>query len=357
MVRLNRRNRSVFFSLLAMVFGLHLHQMQVGWRMWVFTLALLLVAPQLIYAWCARLPRQSLQRDAEIRCMSLETFLFAIWCAMLGFPLLPSFIVFAAMCMSLVVYEGLRGLRNLAIAVATGLLGAVLLAGPLHFAPQTSMPVSLLCMVVFTGFLVTFAHSGHVRAVQLHQSRQQAEQQLSEIRGLQVQLREAALRDPLTGLYNRRHLSEILPGALARCARLKTALTLVMIDIDYFKRINDTHGHPAGDAMLRALAQLLQKHVREGDTVCRVGGEEFLLVLESASPQAASKRAEGLRVSFADLEVIHEGVSLRATLSCGLAAFPEHGSDTPSLLLAADRALYAAKAAGRNQLRVAESAA
>lgn len=352
-VRLNRRNRTIFFSLLAIIFGIHLYQVRAGWPMWALMLVLLLLLPQLIYAWAVRLREKERQRRAEIRWMRLEAFLFVLWCAALGFPMLPSFILFSAVCMNLVVYEGLRGLRHLALAVAAGLLAAALLVRPLYFAPETSMLVSLLFMAVFTGFLATFAYSGHVRAVQLYQSRHQAEYQLAEIRVLKGQLREAALRDPLTGLHNRRHLSETLPGVLARCARLKTALTLVMIDIDHFKQINDTHGHPAGDAMLKALAQLLLGQVRQGDTVCRMGGEEFLLVLENAPLQPAWERAQILRAAFADLAVVHEGVVLRATVSGGLAAFPEHGSDAQSLLQAADRALYAAKAGGRNQLQVA----
>lgn len=356
MVRLNWRNRSIFFSLLALVFGIHLEQVHAGWPMWVFTLGLMLVLPQVIYAWSARLQEKERQRRAEIWFMRLEALLFVLWCAALGFPLLPSFILFAAMCLNLVVFEGLAGLRSLSVAVLGGLLVALLLFSPLHWTPQTSLPVSLLCVAVFSGFLVTFAHSGHERAVQLYLSHRRAEHQLAEIRVLEAQLREAALRDPLTGLYNRRHLSEILPGALARCARLKTALTLVMIDVDHFKQINDTHGHPAGDAMLRALAQLLQAHVRQGDTVCRMGGEEFLLVLENAPLQPAWERAQVLRASFAGLVVPHEGQALHATVSCGLAAFPEHGDNAQSLLQAADRALYAAKASGRNQLQAAQPA-
>lgn len=353
MVRMNWRNRTIFFAALAVVFAVHLHEVRAGAVAWVLMLAQFLAFPQLAYGYAVRQGDPARQRRAEMRAVQFEGFCFALWFAGLGFPLWPSFILFAAVCLNLVFFMGRRGLLHLVLVMAAGLLLGAFLFWPLRWQPDTSLLVTGLCMAVFTAFLVTFARDGHVRAVGLRQSRGQARQQLKEIGLLQAQLREAALRDPLTGLYNRRHLSDTLPGALARCARLGAPLALVMIDVDHFKQVNDTHGHAAGDAVLQALARLLQTHVREGDMACRMGGEEFLLVLENAALQPARERAQVLRAAFATLAVAHEGEPLRATMSCGLAVFPEHGRDAQALLQAADGALYAAKSGGRNQLQAA----
>lgn len=354
MVRMNWRNRSIFYALLAVVFAVHLREVDASAATWLLMLAQFLALPQLMYAYAAHLDDAGRQRRAEIWFMHLEAFCFALWFVALGFPLWPSFILFASACLNLVVFLGRKGLVSVVLVTLAGLLlGALVL--PPRWHPDTSMSVTLLCMVVFIGYLVAFARDGHLRALRLHESRREARRQLAEIGTLQEQLRDAALRDPLTGLYNRRHLSDSLPGALSRCERLGMPLTLVMIDIDHFKLINDTYGHAAGDAMLQALARLLQAHIRTGDMACRMGGEEFLLVMENAVLPPAWERAQMLRAAFATLSVSHEGALLHATMSCGLATFPEHGRNAQALLQAADRALYAAKIGGRNQLQAAGS--
>jgi len=357
MVRMNWRNRSIFFAVLVPVFAVHLHEVHAGTTTWVLMLVQFLLFPQLAYGYASRQRDSERQRRAELGAMHLEGFFFALWSAMLGFPLWPSFILFAAMCLNFVVFMGWRGLWRLVLVLAAGVLLGAALLHPLRWRPDTSLLVTGMCMVVFTAFLVTFARDGYLRALGLHQSRGQARRQLEEISLLQARLREAALRDPLTGLYNRRHLSETLPAVLSRCARQGTPLTLVMIDIDHFKQANDSHGHAAGDAVLQALARLLQTHVREGDMACRMGGEEFLLVLENAALSPAWERSQALCRAFEALSVVHEGVRLQATMSCGLASCPGDGTDADTLLRAADRALYAAKEGGRNQLRTASAVA
>lgn len=354
-VRQNWRQRTVFYPILALIFGVHLHDIQApGWA-WALLVAHFFVYPHIVFWWAWRQTDAKLQRAAELRSMVLDTFLYTLWAAGLGFPLWPCFNLLVATMMSMVAYHGVPGLRRVSVGVLSGLAVGFWLFGPFTVHLQTGTAVTVLCILSLIGFLMMYAQDAYVRSLRLYQNHKHMRERLEEIGMLQDQLREAALRDPLTGLYNRRHLSEILPGILARCGRMKTAVTLVMMDIDHFKRVNDTYGHPAGDAMLVALAQLLQHSVREGDTVCRMGGEEFLLVMENAPLLAASNRIGAFCTAFAGLDVVHDGAVLRATMSCGLATFPEHGGDAPSLLWAADRALYAAKAGGRNRLEAASA--
>ncbi|QXL83975.1 sensor domain-containing diguanylate cyclase [Comamonas sp. NLF-1-9] len=353
LVRQNRRHRTWFFPLIAAMIGAQLHDLDAAASSWLFLALHFFVYPQLVYLRTTRPKSPAGQRDVELRWMVLDNVLYGLWFAALGFPLWICYVISLAGVMSLVAYHGLSGVVRAVPAQLAGAALGVPLFGPLVWHVQTGVLVTALCMGSFVLFSLMYAYDAYVRARRLKDSRQVARNQVDEIRLLQTQLRAEALCDPLTGLHNRRHLSEALPGALARCARLKLPLTLVMIDIDHFKRVNDTHGHAAGDTMLQALARLLQGHVRQGDTVCRMGGEEFLLVLENAALEPAWQRTQALRLAFADLAVVHDGSSLRATISCGLATFPEDGGDAPSLLQAADRALYAAKEAGRNRLQAA----
>ncbi|MGH8727494.1 MAG: diguanylate cyclase [Burkholderiales bacterium] len=166
-----------------------------------------------------------------------------------------------------------------------------------------------------------------------------------------------AIRDPLTGLFNRRYLEEALEREVLRCARKKRALGMIMLDLDHFKTFNDTSGHEAGDAMLKALSYFLLDNVRAEDIVCRYGGEEFLLIMPEASLDLARQRAEQLRQEVKGLTVQHEGNALgTVTLSLGVAAFPQHGATVNDLLRAADAALYSAKQEGRDRVAVSANA-
>lgn len=166
---------------------------------------------------------------------------------------------------------------------------------------------------------------------------------------LREKLREQSVRDPLTGLYNRRYMDESLERELARSARSDAPLTVVMLDLDYFKRFNDAHGHDAGDELLRELGKLLLVSVRTEDIACRYGGEEFILILSHANSDSARSRMEELRIRVGEIDVYYQGRSLGGvTVSIGIATFPEHGETPDALVKAADDALYAAKEAGRN---------
>jgi diguanylate cyclase (GGDEF)-like protein len=178
---------------------------------------------------------------------------------------------------------------------------------------------------------------------------------LTEIRELHQRLRDQAIRDPLTGLFNRRYLDETLERELARAKREGYPISLCMIDLDHFKHVNDTYGHPAGDEVLKALSALLQAHAREGDIPCRYGGEEFILVSPHMPLDAARQRCEEWRRAFAEHKTLHGHLEIGVTLSVGLATFPEHAASADDLIQCADQALYRAKAAGRNRVEVAES--
>ncbi len=174
--------------------------------------------------------------------------------------------------------------------------------------------------------------------------------QLAQIESLQADLRDQAIRDPLTGLFNRRFLDDTLERELARAARDGFPLGVVMLDVDHFKDINDTHGHKAGDLALAAVGAMLRSKSRLGDFACRYGGEEFVVIMPDTPLATALLRAEEWRVAVRDTGVTSKQQTLHITLSGGVAVFPRHGETADALLHAADLALYAAKLGGRNRV-------
>ena len=188
---------------------------------------------------------------------------------------------------------------------------------------------------------------------ELRDANERLKGQLAEIEALQARLRDQAIRDPLTGLFNRRYLTETLHRELARCAREDRPLTVVMLDVDHFKALNDAYGHETGDRMLQELGRFLGDETRHGDVACRFGGEEFVVVLPGASATAAGARAQVWRSAFERLVVPHQGSDVGVTVSMGVAESPLHASTADALLRAADVALYEAKRQGRNRVVVA----
>jgi diguanylate cyclase (GGDEF)-like protein/PAS domain S-box-containing protein len=167
-------------------------------------------------------------------------------------------------------------------------------------------------------------------------------------------LRQQAIRDPLTGLFNRRYLEETLDREVQRAKRNHQLMGIIMIDIDYFKTINDTYGHDAGDAALRELGGFLLTQVRREDIACRFGGEEFVLILPGATLLTTRTRAELLQDGLRQLRIQHNGQQLEGiTLSLGVAMYPDHGTTGMAVVHSADVALYRAKQAGRNRVVVA----
>jgi diguanylate cyclase (GGDEF)-like protein/PAS domain S-box-containing protein len=185
---------------------------------------------------------------------------------------------------------------------------------------------------------------------ELRQATRKLQEQLEAIQLLQAELREQAIRDPLTGLYNRRYLNETLERELARAARENYPVSFIMSDIDHFKLINDTFGHLVGDIVLQNLATELTSHARVGDIICRYGGEEFLVILPGVSANVAYQIAERSRKSFQESRALHGGFEIRATLSSGTATFPENGTKSMDLIANADQAMYQAKSDGRNRV-------
>jgi diguanylate cyclase (GGDEF)-like protein len=171
---------------------------------------------------------------------------------------------------------------------------------------------------------------------------------------LQQTLRFQSVRDPLTGLYNRRYLEESVTREQARVARAGAPLGIIMFDLDHFKRLNDTHGHDAGDAVLRAVGKLMLAHVRGADIACRYGGEEFVVILPGADLEVSRHRAEELRQLVNDMNVDWEGkIISNVSISLGVACYPQHGAQWQEVLKEADRALYRAKQEGRRRVVVA----
>jgi diguanylate cyclase (GGDEF)-like protein len=189
----------------------------------------------------------------------------------------------------------------------------------------------------------------------LRETNEQLQEGIANIRALQGKLQDLAFRDPLTGLYNRRYLDDALERELQRARRQGYPVSVLVIDIDHFKQLNDLHGHQAGDEVLTAVANELQRNVRADDLACRWGGEEFVLVLPTMSVEAAIERAESVRVALETGGVRYRDATLAATVSVGVAAFPIHGLGAREVLGAADKALYRAKSDGRNCVRVASA--
>ncbi|PRX38355.1 diguanylate cyclase (GGDEF) domain-containing protein [Meinhardsimonia xiamenensis] len=168
---------------------------------------------------------------------------------------------------------------------------------------------------------------------------------------LRDQLQEQSVRDPLTGLYNRRHMMDRLRALTERARNGGEPVALLAIDVDHFKKFNDNHGHDAGDMVLRAVATVLDQSVSGEEIACRPGGEEFALVLPGVGGEAALARAEALRAAVEAIEVRYGDRMLpRITISVGVAEFPRDAAMVQELILASDRALYAAKAQGRNRV-------
>lgn len=170
---------------------------------------------------------------------------------------------------------------------------------------------------------------------------------------LREALRQQSIRDPLTGLFNRRYLEESLDRELMRARRTQGHMSVLMVDIDHFKQFNDTHGHQAGDVLLKEFSEYLRSHVRAEDIACRFGGEEFIVAMPGTDKTEACARAESLRNNMSTMRVHFQGKTLPGvSASFGIGTYPDHGEDRDSLIRSADAALYRAKQTGRNRVVV-----
>lgn len=320
---------------------------------WGFIVLQLLVYPHLAYRYASR---SAHSQQAEINNLTVDCLLFGLLVAALQFPLWIAFTVFIASTLNITISRGVPGLLRSQFAFWGGALISVLLFG-WHPSLQTEWPATLMCLIGNVVYMAAIGIAAYSRNQQLRETRealrageQTLKQQLTEIQALQDQLKEQAVRDPLTGLYNRRFLDSIVGRELARAEREGLSMTVMMIDVDHFKKVNDRYGHPGGDEVLRKLAALLLEKIRVIDVPCRYGGEEFLLLLPSMTQEFAVVRAEQCRKAFAELEVYSGGACIQATVSMGIACYPQHGETFAELTRCADVALYRAKQEGRNRV-------
>lgn len=372
LVRNNHRMRVLSFGMAFVAAALHIADKNEPSGLWLLLGLLLLVYPHLQY-WLVCRAGDPVR--AEVRSLVVDSLVLGVAIAALGFPLWIAFSASIGALTNSAINTGWRGVGQNLLGLAAGALtwGAIM---GFQFSPQTGGPVTALCMASLSWYLLTISNLGFTRNRQLRVTRetlrhrenelmtanQALQRNLHEIEGLERDLRETDLvhsklsdqanRDPLTHLYNRRYLDSSLMQALARCQRAGQPLALMMVDIDRFKTINDAHGHQAGDQVLISLGARLASMARSGDVACRFGGEEFILVLPGMALETASSRAEELRASFASTVVTHAEVRLRATLSIGIAIYPDHGLTADELIRNADVALYLAKNAGRNRVAV-----
>jgi diguanylate cyclase len=354
-VQMNHRNRSWCFLMLFVSLGTHMAHGGYGPLAWGLLALQFLVYPQLLY-WRAR--RAASPKRAEMNNMVIDALFFGIWVAALEFPLWGTFILFTGATVNLTVFHGRKGFAQAIAFMLCGALPVIAITG-FHLSPHTDWPATLVSVVSVSIFMLIIADGAYSRAIKLHEAREQLrlseqalKQQLNEIHTLQAQLSEQANRDPLTGLYNRRFFGSTLARELARCQRERQPLSMILIDIDHFKSVNDAYGHQAGDEVLKELAAMLNEQARASDVVCRYGGEEFLILLPNMPRDVALKRAEQWRAAFAATTVLFEKARIQATLSVGIAIYPDHGESPEELIRSADRALYVAKTEGRNRVDV-----
>lgn len=177
--------------------------------------------------------------------------------------------------------------------------------------------------------------------------------QIEEINVLQDQLRDQATHDSLTGLYNRRMMDAILNEQLTCCQQFKLTFSIVIIDIDDFKKVNDDYGHQVGDALLMEYGKCILASTRADDFSCRLGGDEILMAFQKMPIADTIKKAESIRKKLGAVFVLREKQRVSTTVSIGIAVFPNHGKSVNELISQADEALYAAKEKGRNQVVMA----
>lgn len=363
LIRINYRIRVSSFAMGFAVFASHFLDKGATPLLWVLTTLQFLAYPHVLY-WRTQKVADPLR--AEIQHLRLEPFLFGLWCAVLGLPLWITVGLLNCALVNNIYFRDLRGGVEALATFGAGIALWAALAGGIRIDPSTSWLTTFLAIAALTLYMAMTARAAFTRNTKLRDARERLQhsehtvhianlalqKQITQINILQTQLSEQANRDPLTGLYNRRYLDSTLERELVRCKREGQPMSLLLIDIDHFKRINDTYGHQAGDTVIREVAAALSKQARAGDVVCRYGGEEFLMLLPGMPQDTARERAEQWRASLGAAIIRFGEFEIQASMSIGVATYPGHGISAEELIRNADRALYCAKSEGRDRVVV-----
>jgi diguanylate cyclase len=212
-----------------------------------------------------------------------------------------------------------------------------------------------MIFISFILFVTTLITERKRAEKELQETNQQLKNQLEENQLLRDQLYEQANRDALTGLYNRHYLNGALKREIEKAIVEHYQISFIILDIDFFKKVNDNFGHDAGDFVLQYAAQKLIEQVRVTDIICRYGGEEFLIVLPKALVGEAFQIAERIRTSFEKSKIlVGKDIEVCITVSSGIACFPTHGKNCTTVISCADTALLEAKNIGRNRIIISQ---
>ena len=353
------RVRVTAFALAGIPIALHVLPRHPGAVFWTLFLLQFFVYPHAMH-WLSRRARN--HEKAEHNNLVADSLASGAWAAALGFPLWISVALFLAALLNHTITLGRKGILICALAACVGALASTTVIA-FHVSTDTNGLVTLTSIIGLAVYLSLmgiefFSYIRRLHEVQdavdrqkrtLEEANLALHEQIVKINDLQEKLREQANRDSLTGLFNRRYLEGTLERELARCKRENTPLTMLLLDIDHFKLVNDTYGHQAGDEVLRVFARALQESARAEDIVCRYGGEEFLLVMPKMSLSIARGRAMQLLDLFRQTTVVFEDFRIPVTTSIGIAAVPDHATAVENLIRCADQALYRAKSTGRNR--------
>lgn len=354
------RVRVAAFFLVGIPIALHIYPHSPGALFWSIFLLQFMVYPHLLQ-WRTR--RAAQPEKSELDNLIVDSVVSGAWAAGLGFPLWITVALFLAALLNHTIMRGVPGILICLIALLSGALASTTVIA-FRLSTDTDGLVTLSSIIGLAIYLSLmgvefFTYIRRLHEVQnavasqkqiLEDANAALHDQISKIHDLQEKLREQANRDSLTGLFNRRYLEGTLEREMARCKREGAPLTMLLLDIDHFKMVNDTYGHQAGDEVLRVFGQLLLENARTEDIVCRYGGEEFLLVLPKMPLEIARERGTYLLAQFRDTIVPFGELRIRVTTSVGVAATPQHADSAEGLIRCADEALYLAKRHGRNQV-------
>jgi diguanylate cyclase (GGDEF)-like protein len=289
-------------------------------------------------------------RTASAR-LTIACAIFGPWCSILMDPtiLRGDFVPLTYIVLSILLTSMLLSAR--ATVILSAIQFVAVLCVPLFDSATTTINwPSFMAFICFSSLL------GVVFNLITRQDLEQIYRQSSLLAESEARLRELSVRDVLTGLYNRRYMQEALEHEIQRAEQMHLPLSVIMIDMDGLKQINDTYGHSIGDEALRQVARLIFKYLRDDGVACRYGGDEFIVILPETALGAARQYAEQLRESTIHVHIHYKDHLFDTfTLSLGVAVYPQNGSTASALLKAADMVLYRAKHEGRDRVVVAES--